>query len=141
MRVTLALCMGLLSLASVCRRWVDTGIAVQPAANADSARNAALDLAARLAARFALEATDPEEASVHQCFASRLLALCTMILDGEAQFYIVDGSRPLADNLKRELLDSLRASFGAPNVRECEWRTHRGERRWGCPPVVRPDSG
>src|SRR5688572_9968665 len=113
MRLPLTLGVGLLSIAGTCRRSENTAIALRPASamNADSVRHAALELAERVAARFALRPTGPKAARIRECFERGHVALCTKALDEEAQFYIVDESGPrlgpLADSLRRQLLDSL----------------------------------
>lgn len=146
MRILVALGMSVWTLAGTCHPTVSTGIAVRPtsAMNGDSARNVAMDIAERLAARLAMGPTTPpaaKAAKVRQCFWGGAATLCTKVLDEEAQFYIVGGSgEPSVDNLRRALLDSLRARFGDAQVRECEWEFPRDGSRSGCPPVVRPDS-
>ena len=146
MRILVALGIGFWTLAGTCTPSVSTGIAVRPtsAMNGDSARNAAIDLAQRVAARLAMRPTTLPEgkaAKIRQCFWDGAVTLCAKVLDEEAQFYIVDGHRePLVDSLRRELLDSLRARFGEAQVRECKWEFPRDLSRSGCPPVVRSDS-
>lgn len=146
MRIFVVLSIGLSCIAATCRRSENTAIAMRPvsAVNADSARAAALELADTVAKKFNLEERRPNTAGIRRCYWRRFVTLCTKVLDEEAQFYIVDESGPrigpLADSLRRALLDSLQARFGAVNVRECDWEVHRDERRWGCPPISRPDS-
>jgi hypothetical protein len=146
MRILVALGMSFWTLAGTCTPAVDTGVAVRPtsAMNGDSARNAAIAVAERVAARFAMRPTTlpaAKAANMRQCLWDGAVTLCTKILDEEAQFYIVDGYRePRLDSLRRELLDSLRARFGEAQVRECKWEFPRDQSRAGCPPLVRPDS-
>jgi hypothetical protein len=146
MRILAALGMSFWTIAGTCTPTVSTGIAVRPtpAMNGDSARNVAIGVAERVAARFAMRPTTlpaAKAANIRQCFWDGAVTLCTKVLHQEAQFYIVDGYRePLVDSLRRELLDSLRARFGEAQVRECKWEFPRDRGRSGCPPVVRPDS-
>jgi hypothetical protein len=120
-------------------------LAPHPAIRVDSARHAAFGLVARVAKRRGLEAFDPkdrEEEDWIECLGKSSLILCGKVNDGEVQFRMWERIRfsPQADSLRHELLDSLRAQFGRPWVRECEWRIAHAPRRSGCPPLARADS-
>ena len=134
-----------------------TQIVVSPGAGVpvDSAAQAALAVAARLATRRGLQPLERGDLAKEpwtRCSAAyRLgyrgetaaLSLCEQVSNGEVQFGLAEHTirfTPRADSLRRELLDSLRAQFGATHVREC--RPHGWRGRWRCrasaesPPAV-----
>lgn len=104
-------------------------IAPQPATGIDMAEQTAFAVAARVAERYGLKPYTPHGAERQlawkECFMGSNGRLCGKWLNGEIQFAIVQaGTRPLpaTERLRHELLDSLRAEFGADRVRECEWK-------------------
>ena len=118
-------------------------IAVMPAStvSTDSAAPTAFALAARVAARRGLtpfRAPDQDEEAWNACFTRETFFLCGKMYGREIQFEMYQARTPRftpwADSVRVELLDSLRTRFGAPGVRECEWRISHAPPGSGCAP-------
>jgi hypothetical protein len=139
-----------LCTATSCFQQAALAIAPGSMGNAENTQREAFSLVARLASKRGLRPSFPENPAQGwaECFAASPLVLCGKEIDGEIQFLLSEGiaaplSRrglrgfsPRADSLRQELLDSLRARFGAANVRQCNWREARDPRRSGCPPLA-----
>jgi hypothetical protein len=139
-----------LCTATSCFEQAALAIAAGSMGSAEGPRRDAFSLVARLASRRGLRPSFPQNpaAGWAECFVASPLVVCGKEVDREIQFLLREGiaaplSRrglrgfsPRADSLRRELLDSLRARFGAANVRECNWREARDPRRSGCPPLT-----
>jgi hypothetical protein len=146
MRGLVALC--LCSVTVACDPVRQVGIAVEPspAVATDSARRAALDLAARIADRHRLtratsrpRAVWPRPRAVWQeCFARGNLTICGRPTERGVLFRLHEALTPSwtagADSVRRELLAGLKEAFGEGAVRECSWREDRDPRRAGCDP-------
>ena len=115
-------------------------IAPRPEVPVDSARQSALAVVSRVVGRHGLEPILPPE-SWEWCFGKSSVILCGKVLDLEIQFRLSQwiGFSPLADSVRRDLVDSLEAHFGERRVRQCEWRQARDRRRSGCPPLAQRD--
>lgn len=128
MRAQSAFVIGVLYVAAGCDLGVTATIAVapNPVLSRANAQDAAFGLIARTATGFGLEPFEPrgplEEEGWRTCFAGRGLDLCGRVLDHEVQirFWQLGTTRltPLADSVKAELLDVMRARFGQDRVRE-----------------------
>jgi hypothetical protein len=115
-------------------------VAPQPVLS-DSSRNRAFALAALVARSHGLS-TAPDNARAEgwqQCYAKagKSFTLCGRSTDREVQFQLFEALSgrlsPVADTVRREVTDSLRAQFGAQSVRECRWSEHPDRNRAGCP--------
>jgi len=128
-------------------RSIGISVAPQPAAVMDSLRERAFVLAEGVATRHGLD-RDYEE-GFRQCFLGMpyrnprhmskgrtALSLCGKATARGAEFRLFEAVTarwsPRADSVRRELMDSLRAQFGAHAVRECTWRLARDPRQSGC---------
>ena len=123
-------------------RYATFAVAPRSAVATDSAGHAALAIIARVAGRHGLRATAPTDATGRNdngwdvCFTEATLFVCAKRTGPEVQFQTRQALRPRftlwADTLRRALIDTLRAEFGARQVRAC--------RRSDCPPAVPRDS-
>jgi hypothetical protein len=119
----------------------------RPAVGVDSAAHAAFALAARLAARRGLAPIDRGVAQGNNdegwraCHTRGSLFVCGKVRGREVQFILRQMGRlsPTADSLRRELVDSLGAEFGAERVRGCRW-VNREAPGSGCAPLAPRDS-
>lgn len=117
-------------------------IAVTPAPSADpnATGQRVLALVTRIAQRHALEPFEWKEVAFERCFSKRGFYMCGKQYQSETHLRLWQvktfGFSPPADSLRRELLDSLRSTFGAQQVRECKWRTAPDPRQSGCTVVV-----
>lgn len=121
-----------------------TGIAIAPAPMGGPDSAVAFTLASRIAQRHGLteigytSAADQAQ-GWHQCFGipQSNFSLCGKTVDGEVQFRAFEGLKfrfnPVADTVRRELIDSLRGTFGTKMVRECAWEVAVNPRLSGCP--------
>ena len=117
-----------LCVVAACDPILTRGIALapNPATAPDTALRDALAVGARVAVRHGLVAFESprDEARWDQCYRKDWVHLCGRVTDREAQFQLMQSGfrlTPLADSLRRELTDSLRARFGAEFVHECAW--------------------
>ena len=131
----------------------DSGIAITPSpgVDSDSAAQRAFSVVERVTARRGLQpytAPDQQEKTWIRCFAedvphNRKLVLCGKMKDREVHFRLyatmIARFTPHADSVRVELLDSLRAEFGAQAARECVWRFEGDSRRSGCPVLTQRD--
>jgi hypothetical protein len=144
MRAPLAL--ALCCVVGACDPSTYASFAVAPCGTAggDSLVQAVFATVARIGARRGLQTVEPggadnrNDEGWQQCLTRPSLFLCGKVKDGEVQFelrqVLTPRFSPAADSLRRELLDSLRAQFGADRVRECKWQVERDQRRSGCAP-------
>jgi hypothetical protein len=138
LRIASILLLGLPCLATSCI--VTRGIAVAPAESVpvDSALSQTVEMTRRLGERHGLQSyTDPYQSQEHfaLCMAHDTYFLCLKSRDGEVQFRIYQSTHRFtaqADDLNRELVDSLRVMFGAAQVRDCDWRLERAPKPSGC---------
>lgn len=109
-------------------------VAPQPPMVADSARTDAFDVARRLALRFGMTEVSTDRVAVgsqrDECLALNTLRLCLSAAPAEARMQLVQlysgRLRGPAKAFHDELVDSLRARFGAAEVKECKWRDGKG---------------
>ena len=92
----------------------------------DSSRQHALALTTRLATGRGFEPFvpgDKGEQGWTDCFTRSQFYFCDKVKGQEIQFLMWQYVRlsPEAQSFRRELMDSLRATFGASSVRECAW--------------------
>jgi hypothetical protein len=139
-----------LCTATSCSEQAALAVAAGSLGDPENIRRDAFSLVARLASRRGLRPSFPDNPAQGwvECFAASALVLCGKELDREFQFMLREaipaplsrrglrGFSPNADSLRHELLDSLRARFGAASVRECKWGEARDPRRSGCPPLA-----
>ena len=139
-----------LCTATSCFEQAAVAVAAGSGEDPENTRRDAFSLVARLASSRGLRPSFPNNPAQGwaECLAASALVLCGKELDREFQFMLSEaiaaplsrrglrGFSPRADSLRRELLDSLRARFGATNVRECNWLEERDPRRSGCPPLA-----
>jgi hypothetical protein len=112
-------------------------VAPQPTAVADSSRQHALALTTRLATGRGFEPFvpgDKAEQGWTDCFTRSQFYFCDKVKEQEIQFLMWQYVRfsPEAESFRRELMDSLRATFGASSVRECAWLSPTKGREAGC---------
>lgn len=101
----------------------------QPERSADSTRQIARAIAARVAAQSGLQpwapGSGPADSTDHQCFVSGTLTLCSVPVRGGMAFRILQLHKfhfdTRAKALRNALLDSLRNRFGESSVRLCDW--------------------
>lgn len=113
-----------------------------PAVASDSAGSMAFALARRVAQRHGLKPVHRGELGGQgwqECFARSAFVFCGKLHDKEVQFLFFQSFRihfgPLADSVRRELRDSLRAEFGPSRVHDCDWRVASDPRGSGCRPL------
>ena len=152
MRMLALVALVLVSTATSCI--TSTGIAISPipALDSSSVVERTFALVQRVGVRRGMQpytAPDEREEGWMRCFAQELtqnrkLQLCGKLKDHQVHLRLSEimASRfsPHADSVRAELLDSLRAEFGAPALRECEWRYEYDSRRSGCSLSAQPDS-
>jgi hypothetical protein len=137
--------LAVLCTATVCSTGTSIVVAPPPAVTLDSADRAALALTARVTARRGLKRHDLHDlggegrpAREVPCFARDTFFVCESVDGPEVELSIgqtmTTGFAPWADSVRAELLDSLRAEFGASRVRECKEQ----RRRRGCPSPAPP---
>lgn len=108
---------------------VGIAIAPRPSAAPDSVSQVAFALAARISMRHGVPAIDPRQTGEEgwgTCFERGKFYLCGKQVGSETQFHSWQWGlffSPLADSVRRELLDSLRTEFGPSNVRTCNWQS------------------
>jgi hypothetical protein len=144
MRLLAALALCCVACAFDPSTYASFAVAPRATAGGDSLAQAVFATVGRIGARHGLQTVDPRGADNQndegwqQCFTRPSLFLCGKVKDREVQFelrqVLTPRFSPDADSLRRELLDSLRAQFGADRVRECKWQVERDQRRSGCAP-------
>lgn len=116
----------------------------------DSTQESVYGPVARLVAARGLTPIQPSNrkaAGHEQCFQSSTrtaFVICGKTHQGEVQFRMLQWGRlrfgPVAQSIRQELLDSLRAEFGASHVRECQWELARDPQQDGCRPRAARDT-
>ena len=115
-------------------------LAPQPALPSSVVRDSAFDLAARVARQHGLVAAqDDNTPGLYECHWRDHLSLCVKSIDTYVAFRMVEPMRPrwsaYADSVRRELVDSLRARYGADAVRNCRIRLTGKPREFTCSPL------
>lgn len=150
-RMMKAIACGVCLVLTACDPIPSFGIALTPQpALTEAARESAFALARDVATRHGLRPfvrVDAVEQAWHACFGPTKpsFSICTRATDRDVQFQVYQALTfrldPLADTVRHELADSLRARFGDAQVRECRWTAHPDHRQAGCPQVASPSGG
>jgi hypothetical protein len=119
--------------ATTCMARRALAIAPDPVLGSQGTRDSALAVMTRLARRHDAEDLEPEfQRDEHwiRCFARGTLVLCAKECKEETQLRVYQARTtrftPWADSMYREMLDSLRRSFGEARVREVRLAIVRG---------------
>ena len=133
---------GLVALATIsCDRMAFASFAVRPTpVTLSDSSHTPEEIVARIAKRYGLDSIASDNVSHNawtECFVRESLFLCGKTKNGEIQFRMRQWTRftKLANSLRSEVLDSLRATFGADRVRECRWLVHADPTQGGCAPA------
>ncbi|HKW47762.1 MAG TPA: hypothetical protein VJN70_09965, partial [Gemmatimonadaceae bacterium] len=99
-------------------------LAPQPVALPPASGDSVFRLVARIAARQNFMTADGNTLGVYECYYRGNVTLCVKAADGRIDFRMVEFLRgqwsSYASTVRRELTDSLRASFGEAAVRDCK---------------------
>jgi hypothetical protein len=140
-------CVWTLAVVTVCSASscaTTTGVAVAPGNSLDSVSVAeSFAIAARVSQQYGLVARSPKEPTLkalsmcyEQDYQGREILLCGKTKNSEVHFMLRETMTaqltPHADSLRKALVDSLRARFGALSARECKWEYQRDESQSGC---------
>ena len=145
-RIVLLGSLVIVCLATSCVATTAIAVTLAPSAPADSVARDVLKVVEGVVMRFGLQ-PDPGNTALYRCWGVRdveepqgrrtNLLVCGKPHLGELQLRLdqamTQGLTARGDSLRRELLASLRASYGPDAVRECKWKNDRKPERSGCP--------
>ena len=113
-------------------------LAPQPVVLDQASRDSVFRLVSRIAARQDFTASDGNTPGAFECYHRGNVSLCVKAAEGRMDFRMEEFLRgrwsPYTSTVQRELIDSLRTSFGEAAVRDCKPRLGGRPSEFSCTP-------